>query len=146
MNTLSDFVQTRVCELEAVTLVGFQGQSMDEENELFDQLTTRSNEIPARKNDHQYLVVSGSNPTPVVAVEVEEISSVPESMTSYTIPSGEYVVFSFEERFIGDFWQHVCSSDNQAKYNIDLSKPRFEIFPSELQSEKMTEWYIPTTK
>ncbi len=144
MAILNDFVQTRICELEAVTLVGFKGESLDEENVLFDQLNARSNEISNKKNEHQYMVVSGSTPTPVIAVEVKEIDSVPEGMISFTIPKGKYVAFSFESRFIGDFWGNVCSLENQEKYNIDLSKPRFEIFSSELQDKNRIEWYFPT--
>jgi hypothetical protein len=83
---LNDFVQTRTYELEAVTLVGFKGKSLDEENALFDLLSARSDEIPNRKNQHQYMVVEGNNPAPVVAVEVTEIGLIPEGMISYTIP------------------------------------------------------------
>ncbi|MBP1904522.1 putative transcriptional regulator YdeE [Paenibacillus turicensis] len=144
MTILNNFAQTRINELEAVTLVGFKGNSLDEEDALFDLLSARSDEITNRKNQHQYMVVEGSTPAPVVAVEVTETSLVPEGMISYTIPKGEYVVFSFEAAFIGDFWEQVCSPENQDKYNIDLSKPRFEIFTSELQENKKIEWYIPT--
>lgn len=144
MTILNDFAQIRTYELEAVTLVGFKGKSLDEENALFDLLSVRFDEIPNKKNQNQYMVVEGNNPAPVVAVEVTEIGLVPEGMISYTIPKGEYVVFSFEAKFIGDFWEQVCSLENQDKYNIDLSKPRFEIFTSELQDNKKIEWYIPT--
>lgn len=144
MTILNDFAQTRTYELEAVTLVGFKGKSLDEENALFELLSARFDEIANKKNQIQYMVVEGNNPAPVVAVEVTEIGLVPEEMISYTIPKGEYVVFSFEAKFIGDFWEQVCSPENQDKYNIDLSKPRFEIFTSELQDNKKIEWYIPT--
>jgi predicted transcriptional regulator YdeE len=144
LTILNDFAQIRTYELEAVTLVGFKGKSLDEENALFDLLSVRFDEIPNKKNQNQYMVVEGNNPAPVVAVEVTEIGLVPEGMISYTIPKGEYVVFSFEAKFIGDFWEQVCSLENQDKYNIDFSKPRFEIFTSELQNKKRIEWYIPT--
>lgn len=144
MTILNDFAQTRIYELEAITLVGFKGNSLDEENALFDLLSARLDEIHNRKNHHQYLVVEGSKPAPIVAVEVAETSLVPEGMISYTIPKGEYVIFLFETAFIGDFWEQVCSPENQDKYNIDLSKPRFEIFTAEVQNKKTIEWYIPT--
>lgn len=143
MNILNDFVQTRTYQLEAVTLVGFKGNSLDEEDALFDLLSARLDEISNRKNQHQYMVVEGSKPAPIVAVEVSETRLVPEGMISYTIPKGEYVVFSFEAKLIGEFWEQVCLPENQDKYNIDLSKPRFEIFTSELQNKKRIEWYIP---
>lgn len=144
MTILNDFARVRTCKLEAVTLIGFKGGSLDEENALFDLLSARVDEIQNRKNQHQYLVVEGSKPAPIVAVEVAETSLVPEGMISYTIPKGEYVIFSFETAFIGDFWEQVCSPVNQDKYNIDLSKPRFEIFTAELQDNKKIEWYIST--
>jgi predicted transcriptional regulator YdeE len=144
LTILNNFAKTRIYALEAVTLIGFKGNSLDEEDTLFDLLSARLDEIPNKKNQHQYMVVEGSQPAPLVAVEVTETRLVPEGMISYTIPKGEYLVFSFEAKFIGDFWEQVCSPENQDKYNIDLSKPRFEIFTSELQDNKKIEWYIPT--
>jgi predicted transcriptional regulator YdeE len=141
---LNDFARVRTCKLEAITLVGFKGGSLDDEDALFDLLNARVGEISDKKHEHQYMVVEGNKPAPVVAVEVTEIELVPEGMISYTIPKGEYVVFSFEAKFIGDFWEQVCSQENQDKYNINLSKPRFEIFKAELQDNKKIEWYIPT--
>ncbi|KRE32520.1 hypothetical protein ASG81_23580 [Paenibacillus sp. Soil522] len=43
----------------------------------------------------------------------------------YTIPEDEYVIFRFEKKNVGEFWSKVCTEENQAKYNIDLSKPRY---------------------
>lgn len=143
MTTISEFVQTRTCSLQTLTLVGFQGQSLAEENELFDRLNARLQEITNRKNDHPYMIVAGSEPAPVVAVEVVEPGQVPEGMIRYTLPEGEYVVFSFEERYIGEFWEQVCTPERQADYGIDLSKPRFEVFAPELQAANRVEWYIP---
>jgi predicted transcriptional regulator YdeE len=143
MTILTDFVQTRICKMDDIALVGFTGEGLDQENALFDQLNVRSNEVANKKNEYEYMVIEGNPPTLVVAIEVTEIGVVPEGMISYTIPQGNYVVFSFEARFIGEFWEHVCSPENQARYNIDLSKPRFEIFTKELQAQKRIEWYIP---
>lgn len=143
MTVLTDFVQTRICEMDDIALVGFTGEGLEQENALFDQLNARSNEVANKKNDYEYMVIEGNPPTLVVAVEVAENGAVPEGMVSYTIPQGSYVVFSFESRFIGDFWAHVCTPENQAAYKIDLSRPRFEIFTKELQAQKRIEWYIP---
>ncbi|MGG0821422.1 effector binding domain-containing protein [Paenibacillus turicensis] len=144
MTILNDFARVRTYKLEAITLIGFKGGSLDEENALFDLLSARLDEIQNRKNKHQYMVVEGNKPSPIVAVEVTEIGLIPEGMISYTIPKGEYIVFSFEAKFIGDFWEQVCSPENQDKYSIDLSKPRFEILTSEFQNKKTIEWYIST--
>lgn len=146
MTTLSEFVETRTCKIEKVTLVGFQGESMDEEKQLFAQLNARMNELPARKKDNPCLVVSGKFPVPLVAVEVSDSAHVPEGMTALTLPEGEYVAFAFPRQHVGDFWANVCTSENQAKYRIDLSKPRFEIFNTALKDAGQVEWYIPVQR
>jgi hypothetical protein len=144
MAAFSEYVDSRTCKLEKITLVGFQGESMDDEKQLFARLHARMNELPARLKDHPYLVVSGKFPVPLVAVEVSDSAHVPEGMTALTLPKGEYVAFAFPRQHVGDFWANVCTSENQAKYKIDLSKPRFEMFTSALQDAGRVEWYIPT--
>lgn len=140
----SDFVQTRTCWINEVSLIGYQGRSMDEEKLLFNRLNDQANEILAKKHNNPYLVVSGKYPTPLVAVEVTQTVKVPEGMTAFTIPEGEYVAFKCKKEHVGHFWANVCTNENQEKYDIDLSKPRFEIFSSDLQSTGFVEWYIPT--
>ncbi len=80
----------------------------------------------------------------MVAVEVDEPRDVPEGMSSYVIPEEEYVVFSFEKKYIGEFWNTIYTEENQLEYNIDLAKPRFEVFASQLDAAGMVERYIPT--
>ncbi|QYR24378.1 GyrI-like domain-containing protein [Paenibacillus sp. sptzw28] len=65
-------------------------------------------------------------------------------MVGYTIQADEYAVFRFEEKHIADFWDYFCSIDNQALYNLNIEKPRFEIFNKELQPKGVTEIYFPT--
>ncbi len=43
MTILTDFVQTRICEMDNIVLVGFTGEGLEQENALFDQLNARSN-------------------------------------------------------------------------------------------------------
>lgn len=144
MVTFSDIVETRACKLHAFTLVGYEGQSMDEEKHLFNQLNEHANEISAVKSDNRYLVVLGKFIVPFVALEVTDATNVPSLMKALTIPEDEYVAFKFSKKHVGDFWATVCTAENQNQYNIDLSKPRFEIFTPELQDTGLLEWYIPT--
>lgn len=141
--TFSEIVESKKCKIDEVRLVGFQGQSMVDEGKLFEKLNDRLNEIIAKYND-QYLVVSGKFPIPIVGVSVWNSANVPKGMITYTIPKGEYVKFMFRKEHIGDFWSNICTDENQAKYNIDLAEPRFEISTSHLQSTSFIEWYIPT--
>jgi len=143
MINLSDIVETRTCKLGTVTLMGFRGQNMDEEKDLFIKLNERVNEIVDSKSNKRYLVVSGKVPTPFVAVEVADSTNVPDGMNVLTIPAVEYVAFKFMKKHVGDFWANVCTVENQKRYNIDFSKPRFEIFSTELQGAGNLEWYIP---
>ncbi|TVX96317.1 GyrI-like domain-containing protein [Cohnella terricola] len=144
MTNLDDIVEARICKFESLVLIGFSGQSMEEEDTVFRKLNERMNEIANAKSHVQYLVVSGKNPIPFVGIEVTASGNVPNGMNVMIIPVGEYVVFKFKKEHIGEFWSHVCTIDNQQKYRIDLSKPRFEIFKPELQGSEFIEWYIPT--
>lgn len=141
MVTFSEYVAAHNCWNNAVSLMGFQGKSMNEEKELFNRLNGRVNEI-ATKESTKYLVVSGKEPSPFVAMEVSETVNVPEGMATFTIPEGEYVKFRFKKEHVGFFWANVCTDENQAKYRIDLSKPRFERFTVDLPTT-IIEWYIP---
>lgn len=140
---MQDEMQIRTAKLEAVKLIGFKGVSLDDQHRLFTLMEEMMGQIIARKSDNQYLVILPGL-LPLVAVEVNEINHVPDGMTAFLIPEDEYVIFRFEEKYIGDFWDSICTIDNQTRYNIDLSKPRYEIFTSNLQSSGFTEWYIPT--
>ncbi|MDQ1914336.1 effector binding domain-containing protein [Paenibacillus sp. GD4] len=141
MDTFSEFVEVQICRIHAVSLIGFHGKSMDEERELFNRLNNRVDEIEAKKST-QYLVVSGKVPAPFIAVEVSETANVPEGMATFSIPEGEYVKFKFNKEHVGLFWANICTDENQAKYNIDLSKPRFELFTPDMPTD-IVEWYIP---
>lgn len=146
MIPFSSFVDARTCRVQKMLLIGFQGQSMDEEKRLFDRLNEHADHITAKKNDDPYLVVSGKVPAPFVAVEVSDFLNVPEGMGAFTIPEGEYVSFTFKKEHVGDFWANVCTSENQALYNIDLSKARFERLTAELHDTGFVKWFIPTNK
>jgi len=136
---MDHFVQTRVAKLRSVELIGFQGEHLEDERKLFDQLERNISEI-TRLN--QYLVILPGI-RPFVAVEFNELGDAPDGMTSNTIPEGEYVIFTFEKKYVGEFWGNICTEENQAKYRIDLSKPRYEIFTPDLQPTETLEWYIP---
>ncbi|WP_338554241.1 effector binding domain-containing protein [Paenibacillus sp. KS-LC4] len=140
---IQNVMQVRVAKLESVKLIGFQGEHLDDQHKLFAQMDARAKEISQKKNGNQYLVILPGL-IPIVAVEVNDTSDVLEGMTAYTIPEDEYVIFKFEEKYIGDFWSSICTEENQSKYNIDLSKPRYEVFTHSLQLAGVTEWYIPT--
>ncbi len=136
-------MQVRTEKQKAVQLIGFQGYNLEDQHKLFEQMKQNFNAITTKKSENQYLVILPGL-FPLVAVEVNETNDVPEGMTTYIIPEDEYVIFRFEEKYIGDFWSSICTEENQAKYNIDLSKPRYEIFTSSLQPTGVTEWYFPT--
>src|SRR5690606_6347223 len=106
------------------------------------RLNDRVDEIEANKST-KYLVVSGKEPAPFVAVEVSGTANVPEGTVAFCVPEGEYVKFSFKKEHVGLFWSNVCTDENQAKYNIDLVKPRFERFDRGASTD-MIEWHIPT--
>jgi predicted transcriptional regulator YdeE len=137
---MEGFVQTRVAKLRSVELVGFLGEHLEDERKLFNQLEQNISEL---KSMNRYLVILPGI-CPLVAVEFDELGDVPEGMMSYTLPDGEYVIFRFEKKHVGEFWSNICTEENQAKYNIDLSKPRYEIFTSTLQPTGTLEWRIPT--
>lgn len=140
---IQNVMQVRIAKLEAIKLIGFQGDNLDDQHRLFSQMDEKLREITKMKSAYQYLVILPGF-FPLVAVEVYETTDVPEGMTAYTIPEDEYVIFRFEEKYIGDFWNSICTEENQSKYNIDLSKPRYEVFTPSLQPTGITEWYIPT--
>ncbi|WP_158289469.1 GyrI-like domain-containing protein [Paenibacillus flagellatus] len=139
---IAEFMQVRTVKMEAVSLVGLQGRDLDDQKRLFGELTARVNEIGNRTSDSPYLVIPGDF-RPIVAVEVTTLGEVPEGMIAFNIPEGDYVAFRFEKKRVGDFWSNICTSENQTRYNIDLSQPRFETFSVELQSAAALEWYIP---
>lgn len=137
-----DVLQVRKVKLDEVQLMGFVGDNLDDQHKLFVLMGERVEHINSRNSDTQFLVILPGL-LPLVAVEVKEIISVPDGMTAFLIPEDDYVIFRFEEKHISDFWESICTIENQTKYNIDLSKPRFEIFLPDLQSTGFTEWYIP---
>ncbi|MEK8127482.1 GyrI-like domain-containing protein [Paenibacillus filicis] len=141
MVKFSETVEAQICRIHAVSLIGIQGKSMDEEKELFSRLNDRVEEIEAKKSTN-CLLVSGREPTPFVAVEVSDTANVPEGMVAVTIPEGEYVKFKFNKEHVGLFWANVCTDENQAKYKLDLSKPRFELFTPDMPTD-LIEWYLP---
>lgn len=140
--SIHERMQVRTAILGPTRLIGVKGNVLEDQHDLFKEMKLRMNEIKARTNDHAYLVIL-PRVVPFVALEVTETDEVPQGMVAHSIPEEEYAVFRFEEKDIGDFWDSICSQENQARYNIDLSKPRFEIFLPDLQPQGMTEWYIP---
>jgi predicted transcriptional regulator YdeE len=139
---IAELMQVRTAKIGAVSLIGLQGLNLDDQKRLFGELEARVTEIGNRTSDSLYLVIPNDF-RPIVAVEVSAASEVPEGMIAFTIPEGDYVAFRLEKKHVGDFWSNICTSENQMKYNIDLSKPRFETFSPELQSAGVLEWYIP---
>ena len=139
---MDNYVQTRVVQLQAIHTAGYQGESLEEENRLFDQLEQAIHES-GRKITTQYLVILPGI-RPLAAVDINDLGPTPAGMTSLTLPEHEYAVFQFSSRHIGQFWSEVCTDENQRKYKIDLSIPRFELLTPDLQNAGMVEWYIPT--
>ncbi|UVI33189.1 GyrI-like domain-containing protein [Paenibacillus spongiae] len=142
MVSIEQFTQVRSEKLESVPLMGFLGEILADERQLFDRLKQSIDMLFSNRSVDQYLVILPGL-RPLAAIEAVDSQTVPEGMTLFTIPEDNYVIFRFEEKFVGDFWNTVCTSENQAKYRIDLSKPRFERFTAMLQSIGITEWYIP---
>ncbi|WP_159880983.1 GyrI-like domain-containing protein [Paenibacillus puerhi] len=142
--TIQDFIEARIEKRKSIPLIGLRGSSPEEDNKLFRELSARKNEIQARKNGHEYLVVGCDRI--VVGVEVTEDSFIPEGMVSFIIPADDYVVLRFEERYIGEFWNAICKEENLIAYGIDLGKPRYEIFTDLLQPRGITEWYFSHNK
>ncbi|CAG7646157.1 GyrI-like domain-containing protein [Paenibacillus allorhizosphaerae] len=140
--SIHDLMQVTTVTVGPIRLVGLRGIELEDQHSLFQQMKQRKSEIQSRMNDHEYLVIL-PRVVPFVALEVTGSDAVPHGMVSQDIPEERYAVFRFEEKFIGKFWGSICSNENQLKYNIDLSKPRFEIFLPDLQPEGITEWYIP---
>lgn len=140
---LSDFAMIRHCRREAMQLVGLGGRTMEDEKSLFDKLRDRLNEIEHDVSRAQYLVVSGKHPAPFVGVDGTDTKDVPDGMHRITIPAEDYMAFAFHKSRTGDFWNLVCTDDNQSRYRIDLSKPRFESFDPVAVPTETIEWYIP---
>jgi predicted transcriptional regulator YdeE len=113
-----------------------------DERVLLAQLRARRAEIVNLQSEDEYLVIVPGGL--LVAAPVTAIADVPEGMVGYIIQADEYVVFRFEEKHIRDFWSYFSSIDNQSLYNLNIEKPRFEIFNKELQPAGMTEIYFPT--
>ncbi|WP_409344315.1 effector binding domain-containing protein [Paenibacillus sp. MBLB4367] len=143
---IQDVVQVRNVTIGAVRLIGIQGGKLEDQHDLFAQMEARVGEIASRKSDHPYLIILPNGLVPLVAVEVEPAGEVPEGMVAYTLPEDEYVLFHFAEAHIGEFWGSICSEENQVRYGIDLSKPRFEMFAPNLQPKGMVEWYLPVKR
>jgi|GEM_PF-1378180 len=137
---MDQYVETRVVRLRSIELAGFQGEDLEDEHRLFDQL---EQSIGENKRLKQYLVIL-PGVRPYAAVELSQLGAASEGMTLFTVPGGEYVIFKFDKKDIGRFWCEVCTEENQANYNIDLSKPRYEVFIPEEQPVEHLEWYIPT--
>lgn len=140
--SIHDFMQVTTVTVGSIRLVGLQGVQLNDQHNLFQQLKKRKSEIQSKASDHEYLVIL-PRVVPFVALEVTATGSIPQGMVSHQLPEETYAVFRFEEQHIDQFWDSICSSENQLKYNIDLSKPRFEIFLPDLQPKGITEWYIP---
>lgn len=136
---MDSYVQTRIVKLQSLQLVGFQGEDLEEESKLFDKLEQF---IHSRKLDQYLVILPGIKP--LAAVKFGDLGDIAVGMTTYALPTDEYVMFQFNNQYVGKFWGDVCTDENQIKYNIDLSKPRFEVFRSDLQNKGTVEWYIPT--
>ncbi|PYI57123.1 GyrI-like domain-containing protein [Paenibacillus flagellatus] len=141
---IRDMMEVRRTKVGAIRCVGFQGSGPADEKRLFGELEARLHDISPRRSDNPHLIVIPNGL--IVAVEVDEAGPVPEGAVAFTIPEDEYIVFRFEEKYIGDFWSSICSAENRRLYPFDLDRPRFEIFAPHLQPEGMTEWYFPVKR
>lgn len=143
MSSLETFSQVRTDSNRAVTLVGYQGERLEDQHELFERLEDTLTRIELRNQGKPYLVIMPGL-KPFVGIEATTVNDVPTDMLIVTIPEDHYAVFRFEKAWIGAFWETVCTKENQLKYRIDLDKPRFEMITPELQAAGAIEWYIPT--
>lgn len=145
MIPIETMVQVRTESIGALRLIGFQGEHLDDQHELFERLELNITDITSKKNNYSYLVILPGL-KPLVAIEAHSIREVPAGMTACTIPADDYVVFRLEMKHLGHFWNTICTQENQLKYHIDLSKPRFELFGNQLLPKGITEWYIPANR
>lgn len=139
---MDEVLQVKNIQLLAIEVIGFIGNGPEDEIELFAEMKLRKDEIENRIDENEYLVITPDGL--IVASAVPNVDIIPVGMVHVTIPADEYVVFRFEEKFIGDFWDHFSSPQSQAKYNLNCDKIRFEIFKEELQPKGITEIYFPT--
>lgn len=138
---IEDAFQVKRVRLDSAEIVGFKGMGLQDEHLLFEQLQARKHEIAHQISDEEYLVISPKGL--VVGVRVSQVVELPEKMVHITIPADDYMIFRFEEKMIGDFWEYFSKTNNRAKYKLDCDKMRFEIFKEELQPKGMTEIYVP---
>ncbi|MFD0713373.1 GyrI-like domain-containing protein [Paenibacillus sp. GCM10027626] len=128
-------------------LIGLQNQlpqSYEDEQQLFAMLEARKGEIKGQILDgNTYMVIHDNGSKMTVGLMVNQLEEVPEGMVSLIVPDEEYVVFSFEEKYICSFWQFFCERHNRAKYELDAVKARFETFNDSLQPNGITEIYYP---
>lgn len=140
---IDEFMQVRFERREALCVVGVKGGGPDDEKRLFEEIKARSGEIANKKNDDHVLVIIPNGL--IIANEVMESDGpIPDGMVGFTIPADEYAVCRFEEKYIGSFWGKICKEPVKSKYNLNFTKPRFEIFTEHLQPRGVTEIYIPT--
>lgn len=111
---------------------------------LWDQLESKLPDIDNRINEGVTYEISDD--MFAVAVAVSGLGRIPEGLVAISVPAGDYAVFHFEEKYIGDFWNSTCSNPEiKAKYRLNYATPRYEVFNQDLQPNGYTEVYIPTT-
>ncbi|RKN82194.1 GyrI-like domain-containing protein [Paenibacillus ginsengarvi] len=140
---IEDYMQIHFEKKEAILVIGLKVGILRDKSILFKELEIRGNEIENKKNQNQYLITSTLGL--VAAYEVTKSASIPVGMISYIIPADKYAVCRFEEKYKNSFLEQISKDPIKSKYNLSFNKPRFEILINGLQSQGITEIYIPTS-
>lgn len=140
-------IKVRIESLPNLHFIGIRvsppGQDVVAIKALWDELESKLPVIENRINIGVTYEISDDRFA--VAVAVTDIGRVPDGLVAISIPAGDYAVFHFEEKYIGDFWSSFCPNPEiKAKYRLNYATPRFEVFNQELQPNGYTEVYIPT--
>ncbi|MDF2653310.1 MAG: AraC family transcriptional regulator [Paenibacillus sp.] len=145
---LQNEIKVRMENLSELHFVGIRvsppGHDVAAIKALWDQLESKLPDIENRINEGVTYEISDDKFA--VAVAVSGFGRIPEELVAISVPAGDYAVFHFEEKYIGDFWSSFCPNPQiKAKYRLNYVTPRFEVFNQELQPNGYTEVYIPTT-
>lgn len=144
---MEELWKTREERLGMRRIIGVQNQlpqSHEDEQQQFATIKARSSEIPDQTMDgNLYMVIHENGSKMTVGLTVHHVSEIPEGMVSLTLPEQDYQVFRFEEKHICSFWKYFCDHENQAKFELDVVKARFEVFNDSLQPHGFTEIFFP---
>lgn len=140
-------LRTEPVALKRMILVGFANalpQSREEEQQLFDWLKERQDEIPRRLQDGNiYAAVSDHGTQMTVGAAAAEEAAVPPGMSVVIVPGGDYIALRFDKGSIGRFWELFRHAEIQEKYRVDPARTRLEVYNESLQPAGLTEIYLP---